>query len=159
MGRLGFRVPEPYLDDRTSPEGTVRLKMLARGGALPLMDRIGRERGWPRASCACLMCATGQVEDIAHVLEDCPAYADEREELRARIEHVAERQGMSASGAERFRELGRAERVLVVLGKRLGDAKVEAAVDLSVKMYLGKVWRKRGCVRVALNGLLHRSDS
>ena len=105
------------------------------------------------------MCATGQVEDIAHVLEDCPAYADEREELRARIEHVAERQGMSASGAERFRELGRAERVLVVLGKRLGDAKVEAAVDLSVKMYLGKVWRKRGCVRVALNGLLHRSDS
>ena len=89
------------------------------------------------------MCATGQVEDIAHVLEDCPAYADEREELRARIEH-------SASGAERFRELGRAERVLVVLGKRLGDAKVEAAVDLSVKMYLGKVWRKRGCVRVAL---------
>jgi hypothetical protein len=159
VGRLGFRVPEPYLDDRTSPEGTVRLKMLARGGALPLMDRIGRERGWPRASCACLMCATGQVEDIAHVLEDCPAYADEREELRARIEHVAERQGMSASGAERFRELGRAERVLVVLGKRLGDAKVEAAVDLSVKMYLGKVWRKRGCVRVALNGLLHRSDS
>ena len=100
------------------------------------------------------MCTTGQVEDITHVLEDCPAY-DEREELAARVEHIAQHQG---SGAEGFRGLDRAERVLVVLGKQLRNAKVEAAVDLTVKMYLGKVWQKRACVRGALNGLLHRSD-
>ena len=34
LGRLGFRVPEPYLDDRESQASNVRLKMLARGGAL-----------------------------------------------------------------------------------------------------------------------------
>ena len=38
------------------------------------------------------------------MLEECPAYADEREELAARIEHVARHQGMPASGAEGFRE-------------------------------------------------------
>ena len=61
---------------------------------------------------------------------------------------------MLASGAEGFRELGRAERVLVVLGKPLGNAKVEAAV----KMYLGRSGGS-GRVSAVLNGLLHRSDS
>ena len=107
----------------------------------------------------CLMCTTGQVENTAHVLTACPAYGSERAELAARIDHIAERQGMLTSDAERFRELDRSGRVLVVLGKRLGNAKVEAAVDLAVKMYLGKVWQKRACVRNTLNGLLHRSDS
>ena len=49
--------------------------------------------------------------------------------------------------------------MLVLLGRRLGNAKMEAAVDLIVKMFLSKVWSIRDVVRVALNGMLRRSDS
>jgi hypothetical protein len=157
--RLGFRVPEPYLDDRDSPSTAVRLKLLARAGALPLMDRIGRERGWPRATRLCPMCGTGEVEDTRHVVLFCPAYGAERRELGGRIEHAASHQGEFAPGASQFSDLAAEERLLVVLGKRIGNAKVECGVDLAVKMFLGAVWRKRDDVRVRLNNLLHRSDS
>ena len=159
VGRLGFRVPEPYLDDRVSPAASVRLKLLARGGALPLMDRVGRERGWPRRSRICLMCGTGEVEDTRHVFLDCPAYAAERTEMEDRVAHVAVRQGMLPSDAKHYQELDDDDRMLVLLGRRLGNAKVEAAVDLIVKMFLSKVWSIRDVVRVALNGMLRRSDS
>jgi hypothetical protein len=157
--RLGFRVPEPYLDDRDSPHGTVRLKLLARAGALPLMDRIGRERGWPLATRICPMCGIGEVEDTRHVVLFCPSYDSERRELRDRIEHAGSRQGEFAPGASHFSDLAAEERLLIVLGKRIGNAMVERGVDLAVKMFLSAVWRKRDDVRVSLNNLLHRNDS
>ena len=58
-----------------------------------------------------------------------------------------------------FSDLADEERLLVVLGKRIGNAMVECGVDLAVKMFLGDVWRKRDAVRVTLNNLLQRSDS
>ena len=157
--RLGFRVPEPYLDDRKSPSAAVRLKLLARAGALPLMDRIGRERGWPRATRVCPMCGTGEVEDTRHIVLFCPSYDAERSELDGRIEHAASHQGEFAPGASQFSDLADEERLLVVLGKRIGNAMVECGVDLAVKMFLRDVWRKRDAVRVSLNNLLQRNDS
>jgi hypothetical protein len=47
IGRLGYRVPECYLDDRSLGQHINRLKLLCRCRALPLLDRIGRERSWP----------------------------------------------------------------------------------------------------------------
>jgi hypothetical protein len=157
--RLGFRVPEPYLDDRNSSRDSIRLKLLARTGALPLMDRIGRERGWPRALRVCPMCNTGEIEDTRHVVLSCPSYEPERTELSGRIEHAANHQGEFAPGASQFSDLIDEERLLVVLGKRIGNVRVECGVDLAAKMYLGAVWHKRNEVRIRLNTLLHRSDS
>jgi hypothetical protein len=159
VGRLGFRVPEPYLDDRASPWSSVRLKLLTRGGALPLMDRIGRERGWPRSARRCLMCRTGEVEDVPHMMMDCPAYAVGRAALLERIQHIATRQGFASAVAERFDALGRSGLLLVMLGQRVGNAAVEGAIDLAVKMFLAAVWRERAVVREAINLRFGRDDS
>jgi hypothetical protein len=159
VGRLGFRVPEPYLDDRVSSPATVRLKLLARVGALPLMDRIGRERGWPRTARVCLMCGTGEVEDTRHIMLSCPHYNAERITMVERIEHAASRQGQFVPGAGRFSTISDDDKILIVLGKRLDNAKVECGVDLAVKMYLTIVWRKRDNLRLRLNNILNRNDS
>ena len=90
---------------------------------------------------------------------DCPAYAGERAEMEQRVAHVAGRQGMPVSDAGQYMEMSADNRLLVLLGRRLGSVKVEAAVDLVVKMFLGKVWAKRSGVRVTLNNILHRNDS
>ena len=103
------------------------------------------------------MCGTGEVENTRHVFLHCPAA--ERAEMEDRTAYVAARQGMLFSDAEQYQELGADDRMLVLLGRRLGNAKVEAAVDLIVKMFLSKVWSIRDVVRVALNGMLRRSDS
>jgi len=93
----------------------------------------------------------GEVEDTRHLFLDCPAYAGERAEMGQRVAHVA--------GWQRMPEMSADDRLLVLLGRRLGSVKVEAAVDLVVKMFLGKVWAKRSGVRVTLNSILHRNDS
>ena len=105
------------------------------------------------------MCGTGEVEDTRHVFLDCPASTAERTEMEDRVAHVAVRQGMLPSDAEHYQELDDDDRMLVLLGRRLDNAKVEAAVDLIVKMFLSKVWSIRDVVRVALNSMLRRSDS
>ena len=123
------------------------------------MDRIGRERRWPRATHICPMCDTGAIEDTRHVVLACPYYDEERRELAGRIEHAASHQDEFAPGASHFSGLADEERLLIVLGKRIGNAMVERGIDLMVKMFLSAVWRKRDSVRVSLNNLLNRNDS
>jgi hypothetical protein len=66
-------VPECYLDDRSDLKGT-RLKLLCRTSALPVMNRVGREEGWPKALRTCLACTSGEVEDVEHFVLGCPHY-------------------------------------------------------------------------------------
>ena len=60
---------------------------------------------------------------------DCPAYAGKRAEMEERVAHVAGRQGMPASDAGQYLEMRAGNRLLVLLRRRLGSVKVEAAVD------------------------------
>jgi len=61
--------------------------------------------------------------------------------------------------AERFDALGRSGLLLVMLGQRVGNAAVEGAIDLAVKMFLAAVWRERAVVREAINLRFGRDDS
>jgi hypothetical protein len=91
--RRGYRVPEPYLDDHTFPREVTRLKLLSRCNGLPLMVRVGRERGWPKDSCVCFACGDGDLEDTSHFFMHCPLYEDLRENLFAGIQRMVTVQG------------------------------------------------------------------
>ena len=75
------------------------------------------------------------------------------------VQHIATRQGFASYVAERFDALGRNGLLLVMLGQRVGNAAVEGAVDLAVKMFLAAVWRQRAAVREAINARFGRDDS
>ena len=78
--RLGFRVPERYLDDRDNLKGT-RIKLLYRLAGLPLMDRVGREAGWDKDDSRCVACDAGEVVIVEHFVMSCQAYDALRTDL------------------------------------------------------------------------------
>jgi hypothetical protein len=98
--RLGQHVPERYLDDRDDLKGT-RLKMLSRMGCLPLMNRVGREQrpAWPKERRVCLACNICELEDVAHFVLRCPAYAHHRQRMLADIVSVALKMSSAGVGA------------------------------------------------------------
>jgi hypothetical protein len=61
----------------------------ARAGCLPVMQRIAEWARLPPSAARCLMCDGGVVEDVEHMLLECPAMATERARfvsgLRARL--------------------------------------------------------------------------
>ena len=154
-GRLGQHVPERYLDDRSDLKGT-RLKMLTRMGCLPLMERVGREQSpkWPRAARVCLACNIGEVEDAAHFVLRCPAYARHRQRLFARVASVVSGLG-EAKVTPVLASMRDCDRLSVILGKRVGHPVIEDMIDPSVKRYSRKAWsarrRQTGTINTVLN--------
>ena len=144
--KLGHQVPERYLDDRTNLKGT-RLKMLCRLGCLPLMDRVGREAKprWQPEMAVCLVCNTGAVEDVRHLMMECPAYAARRNTLMQQVGHAADRAGVA------FASLPAAEQLPLLLGKRVDSPELENRIDWQVKKYLCKSWSRRTPVTEAIN--------
>ena len=145
-GKLGHQVPERYLDDRVNLKGT-RLKMLCRLGCLPLLDRVGREAK-PKLQpemAVCLVCSSGAVESIKHLVMDCPAYATRRHTLMQQVGRAADRAGVA------FAALPPEEQFLLLLGKRVDDPVLENRVDWQVKKFLCKSWTKRKPVMDAIN--------
>jgi hypothetical protein len=145
VGRRGALVPEPYLDDREEPVGR-RLKLMCRAGCLPTLKRLAREAKMPAAHGTCKMCASGRIEDIAHFVQDCPAYATHRAK-------------MLESAPPGFDSLAQPDRLDVLLGKSAGTSKIDDKTDAAVKRFLKKAWRARKWLVVATNMVFSRNDT
>ena len=72
-----------YLDDRINIHGT-RLKTKLRLGAAYLMPKLAAALNWPSVAGACLLCCTGQLETVRHLLQ-CPALQHIRDRYRAEL--------------------------------------------------------------------------
>lgn len=158
IGRPGFRVCESYLDDRSQGQDINRLKLLSRCRALPVLSRIGRERNWPNSLCLCMNCPSGEVEDVRHFFMSCNSYEVMRAELFSRIEHMISVQALHECDVVSFNQLDINAKFNIILGKRIGNMKVESGIDLAVKMFIKSAWSNRDHIRLKLNSLLHRND-
>ena len=141
IGRLGYRVPECYLDDRSLGQHINRLKLLCRCRALPLLDRIGRERSWPIKMRFCMGCDQGEVEDIMHFFMSCDSYADIRSQLMNSIINIVTIQGFggklsNGDKASGFGSFSNRTKLQVILGRRVGDAAAEKGIDKAVKLFI-----------------------
>ena len=79
-GKKGALVCESYLDDMRERLGS-HLKMLCRMRTLPTLTRVTREAGVSQCYASCLMCESGELEDIVHVLLHCESYVAHRERM------------------------------------------------------------------------------
>ena len=127
IGRWGYRVPECFLDDRSLGQHINRLKLLCRCRALPLLDRIGRERAWPINMRCCMGCTRGEVGDIRHFFMSCDRYADIRTQLMDGILGIVTTQGFggklsNGDKASDFDCFSNHTKLQVILGTRIGRA-------------------------------------
>jgi hypothetical protein len=150
--KIGQHVPERYLDDRSDLKGT-RLKLLCRTSALPVMNRIGREAGWPKALRTCLACTTGEVEDVEHFVLGCPHYATERTRLLADTRRALTRT-LGPIGTGEFDALPRRGKLAILLGRRIDDPAIEDRIDRTCKTYLKKAWNARSTFTTIINNQL-----
>ena len=154
--RIGQHVPERYLDDRLDLKGT-RLKLLCRTGALPTMNRVGREvkpRKWPRSARICPACDSTEVEDVEHFVMQCPLYRAQRQVLISDATAALDRSTGSVDGAA-FGALPPRAKLLVLLGRRVGDPVAENRIDRSMKRFLRKAWNRRAPYTEIVNQVLN----
>ena len=145
IGRRGMLVPEAYLDDRDEPVGR-RLKLMCRAGCLPVLKRAVREANLPTEAATCRMCTSNQIEDMDHLMLDCPAYDVPRAK-------------MWQSVPNELSHLPRPDKIDLLLGKSMGPSELDDKVDIAVKRFLKKAWRARKSVTKAINTALDRDDT
>ena len=156
--RLGFRVPERYLDDRDNLKGT-KIKLLCRVAGLPLMDRVGREAGWDKSDRHCAACNAGEVETIEHFVMRCQAYEPLRTVLFTRIREIISR--FRADQTITFDSLinsSHNDQFLILMGKRLNNPTLENDIDMCVKRFLKKAWITRKPITDRINEVMGRHD-
>lgn len=137
-GRRGARVHERYLDDYRDGVGR-KLKMLCRAGCLPVLDRVGRETGWPDTLRTCMLCGT-EPETIQHLLVTCPAHARHRDSLVARVY-----EGAGGAWVD-YESLSPNDQCDLLLGRSTGVAVLDDKIDRLVKRFVRKAWAGRGRV-------------
>ena len=141
-------------------------------GHLLLMENVARVMDWPQLGAVCVLCDTGQAENVEHFLQRCPALAP----CRTRLFHEAKRQLQSAGipgrqileqlrsgGAEQLRTmLSACERGAVISGEKELQALALWTMDKVAKAYLRACWRLRGALLGDLrveHGVLKRDPS
>ena len=116
VGQRGSLVVERYLDDVKERLGS-RLKLLCRAGCLPVLGRVAWELDLSEHHGKCVLCDSGEVEDVEHVLLRCPAHQHHRTKM------------MDAAGAvyavahegEELEEASAETQIRVLLGARAGQ--------------------------------------
>ena len=106
-----------------SDAGT-RLLFKFRSGTHSLNEEVGRHRG-RNGRTECVLCGD-ECESVVHVLRECPAYKDSREEFM--IKH-------RSTLGEAFKDFEALERVSFVLGCELWTENFDAMLAL-VKEYI-----------------------
>jgi hypothetical protein len=145
------------MDDRRSPKAT-RLKLLCRLNCLPLMDRVGREAKptkWPKGARKCPMCKEGKLEDVAHFITECPAYASHRERLNTQVTRALE--GNEVLSGESYGQMDAHAQTRVLLGQRVGDPTREDRIDRHIKRFLTKAWNIRKDMTATINRVMGTS--
>jgi hypothetical protein len=155
--RLGRRTPERYLDDRQRLKAT-RLKLLCRTGALPIMDRVGREASpkWPKHQRTCPMCTRGAVEDVTHFITQCPAYTTHRARLYTQVSRAL-RSSLVEDEVD-FDNQNATRQTRILVGTCLNDKKLEDRIDRHLKTYITKAWNIRTPMTHKINRIMGRSD-
>ena len=151
VGRRGARVIERYLDDRISDQGR-RLKMMCRAGCLPVLATIGTGMKWPVSLRACMLCKTGQTDSILHLLVACPAFERCRKVLKTKAARSLE--GIGPDKATWFHALPETDLCDVLLGKSVGNARIDDFIDVLVKRYLTKIWNGRKRLQRAVQDVI-----
>ena len=161
-----------YLDDWSNREG-VRLMSKCRLGHLMTMKRVARIMNWPRMGSVCVLCDTGQIEDVAHLVQYCPTMAPCRERMIFELERRLAVAGETGRQILRQVRAGGEEQLRVLLGGEDSDAGGDEATqdarayatwvtDKTAKSYLRACWRLRtaliGELRVE-NGVLQSDVS
>ena len=141
VGRLGGRVVERYLDDWPESLGT-KLKQLCRGGLLPTLSRVGKQRGWTEDMQTCQMCPQGVKETQQHLLLECDRYQKFRQTTGS-IDPLA------GTTPER--------RYAMLLGLRTGDAGT-VLIDKVSKRILREIWNERRALTQSVNEIFGRQD-
>jgi hypothetical protein len=119
---------------------------MCRAGCLPTLKRVVREAELPAAHGTCKMCVSGRIEDIAHLVLECPAYATHRAK-------------MLESAPPGFDGRVQTDKLDVLLGKSAGTSKTDDRMDAAVKRLLKKAWRTRKWLVLATNKTLSRNDT
>ena len=153
IGKLGALVCESYLDDVNEREAA-KLKLLCRAGCLPVMSRIMWEVGMPADWGTCLMCESGNIESIDHLILDCNAYKRHRERL---IRKINESYSVAQRGCY-FEDLCYEDRLEIILGKNIGCSVMEKNIDHAFKRYLKKAWRTRRKITKILEKVIKVED-
>ena len=155
IGRRGALVSEPYLDGREEPIGC-KLKLMCRMGCLPTLHRVAREQSWPAHLAVCMMCNSGEIENMQHMINDCAAYATHRSKMLGGIRTAASR----ATGVDEAQgHWGPHIDIDLLLGKSTGSNRIDSIVDKSVQRFMKKAWRTRSGLTEALNTVLDRQDT
>jgi len=160
IGRLGALVPEPYLDDRLEPVGR-KLKLMARLGCLPTLNRVVREEKMHPTDAVCRLCQTGEVEDLAHLVTSCPAHARHRDKLHAVVDAALSRVApiMGVIVCDNIAAIEPESQLDLLMGKSIGDAHADARIDSAMKRFLKKAWRGRKWLAVHINKAFEREDT
>jgi hypothetical protein len=151
--KVGALVSEKYLDDVDEPLGS-RLKLMCRTRCLPVLTRVAWEAKWPPSWARCLMCTSGEAEDVEHLVMRCSAYTAQRERLMATVSAAVRIGGARMP----FASSSTSDKLDTLLGARCGSAEMENIVSHAFKRYMKRAWRARKQVTKALNVALDRRD-
>ena len=115
-----------------------------------------REENLPISEARCRSCVSSSIEDITHLLLECPAYIKHREKLVKDLDLA-----LDTSSLEnwKFSSMSTSDQLDLLLGRSTGSAIADDRVDKIAKRYLKKVWRSRKWLTVAINNLFARQDT
>ena len=93
----------------------------------------------------------------------CDRYADIRTQLMDGILGIVTTQGFggklsNGDKASDFDCFSNHTKLQVILGRRIGDAAAEKAIDKAVKLFIREAWLRRKDIRTHLNALLGKND-
>jgi hypothetical protein len=156
IDKFGYLVPERYLDKKRD-KGT-RLKLLFRMDSAPIMDRVGREHGWPKEERICEACHLHQVETTTHFILECPLYARHRTKLLKGV-HKALARSRGTITSSTFRSMTPIDQTAILLGQRIDDIITENRIDSDIKFFLRKAWNEREPITDRINQVFRKQYS
>ena len=156
IGRKGALVHEGYLDDHHEQVGR-RLKMCCRAGCLPVMDRVGRMAGWAPQVRKCMLCDTGEVETVQHLILSCPAHQQHRDTMLEGVYKAYKGNIMTEDNAD-FGLQDPNSQCNILLGESTGIPRVDKHIDALFKRFIKKAWRNRKRVTSAVREILGCED-
>ena len=133
----GFKA-ERYIDTLVGQE-TIRCRFRLQTGSAGLFE--DKQRCGMAEEERCVLCGSGEIEDVEHFLARCDEFQWERERL---LERIGETEG-AGDWVETFQRAGAEERTALMLGKRIEgwDSMLVGRVDSLVMVEVLKWWEKR----------------
>ena len=154
IGRRGALVPGGYLDDHLEPVGR-KLKMCCRAGCLPVLDRVGRAEEWAPQVRKCMLCDTGEIETVQHLILSCPTHQHHRETMLGGVSRAYKHSMVTQQNDDvDFGILDSNSQCNILLGESTGLPIMDTRIDALFKRFIKKAWRNRKRVTRAVHEVL-----